>query len=299
MMCFRGCHQAVLAVVCLAVSFGVFAQSNKPQPEQQVRDPIEDSLLTGDPESILKLRAGVVASQKAMRTTKRYRVINQSIVVNDAPGSETPTVVLLPKNPSVIVFSDIAGGAWPIVRTNIIDSSWLKCVASADSTKACGTTENTIELYTDSFEGQAHFMVYLKDRPLPIHIRAVASENQAIYNPLTEIQIADIHSSSAGGTSLQLATGSSLVSDEDLSGVLYGVKPGNSVPIETDSDLMTVWRQGNDLIVVTKMELISPIPSRQMNSQSGNIAYRTPLATRFIGRTPEGRSVRVRVSVDG
>jgi hypothetical protein len=254
----------------------------------------KDGVFSASPEDILRLKKEYENRNRALNTVKKHRVSRRFLPVSDAPDSETPVINLLFRNPSVLFFIDASGAKWPVERTSIVNSAWLKC-ANCDA--AVEDFNNSIEIYSITPEGEAYFTVYLEGRPMPVLIKAVSSNSHSDYHAITDIGIDELRSRDniVYGTT-PLFEGAA--PDQDLSNALANISPKDSVEVRTDNEQFKVWLQGDSLIVRTKMRI--PASKRRQTNSSGYIAYRlgAPAVSRILAYSPEGVATSVRVFLD-
>ena len=253
-------------------------------------------ILWASPAEILKLRGIYAARNRALNTVKKHKVVRQFVKVSDSPDGDTPVVNLLFRNPSVLFFIDDSGAKWPVTKTSIVNADWLKC---GNCSKASEDFDNSIEIYSVTPEGSAYFLVYLEGRAMPVHIMATSSSLNPVYHAVTDISIDDLRSQeSAHYPPMALSDGAA--PDQDLSNALANVSPKDSVEVKSSSDQFKIWRQGDSLIVRTKMNITSPRSKRKQINSSGYIASRLvePAVSRILALTPDGKVVRVKVFLD-
>jgi hypothetical protein len=255
-----------------------------------------DAVFAATPEEILNLRAAYEARNGAINSIKKHKVKRRFVGVTDSLSNETPVVSLLFRNPSVLFFIDAAGAKWPVTKVSIINDDWLKC---ANCEEDSGVFDNSIEIYSSTSEGEAYFNVYLEDRPMPILIRAISSNKYREYHAVTDIGVGDLKSSdNVTYGAAPLVEGKA--PDQDLSNALANVAPRDSFEVRTSSEHFTVWRQGDTLIVRTKMRIASPQSARRQKNSTGDIAYRLvgPASSRILAYTDDGKSLAVKVFLD-
>lgn len=277
---------------CL-ITFSILILLSLPASSQ---DGEEGAIFSASPSEILELRGIYEARNRALNTVKKHKVVRQFVKVFDSPDGDTPVVNLLFRNPSVLFFIDASGAKWPVTKTSIVNSDWLKC---GNCSEASEDFDNSIEIYSVTPEGSAYFMVYLEGRAMPVHIMATSSSLNPVYHAVTDISIDDLRSQEGVHYgSMVLADGAA--PDQDLSNALANVSPKDSVEVKSSSDQFKIWRQGDSLIVRTKMNITSPQTQRRNTNSSGYIAYRlvAPAVSRILALTPDGKPIRVRVFLD-
>jgi intracellular multiplication protein IcmK len=232
-----------------AIAFNAMLQQNVPLTPQQV----------------VQLRQQIDISQRAAAVTPNIppKPVSTTLMVNLAPGTTPPAVRLAQGYVSSLVFVDSTGSPWPVASFDIGNPKAVNLQWDGKS--------NILLIQALSPYSDGDIVVRLVGLPTPITLELVAGQRVVDYR-------VDIHVSGIGPNTKDVPLGTNLPSSANqlLLGVLDGVAPAGSKPLEVSGADCQAWVLGDKMYLRTRMTVLSPGWVGKMTSIDGMQAYELP-----------------------
>lgn len=239
----------------------------EPQDQQQaVREAafenVSQDLMPLSPEQIQRLHQSFnsiqFASEGGVGTPPRP--VASSKFVSLAPGTTPPVIRLSQGFVSSLVFVDSTGAPWPIQAYDLGNPSAFNIQWDKKS--------NTLMIQATKLYTYGNLAVQLQGLPTPVMITLVPGQKAIDYR-------VDLRIQGFGPNAKHLPTGSGLPSSASpvLLGVLDGVPPPGSSPLQVVGGNAQAWVNGETLYLRTRLTLLSPSWIATMTSADGTKAY--------------------------
>lgn len=232
-----------------AIAFNAMLQQNVPLTPQQV----------------VQLRQQIDISQRAAAVTPNIppKPVSTTLMVNLAPGTTPPAVRLAQGYVSSLVFVDSTGSPWPIASFDIGNPKAVNLQWDGKS--------NILLIQAMSPYSDGDIVVRLVGLPTPITLELVAGQRVVDYR-------VDVHVSGIGPNTKDIPLGTNLPNSANqlLLGVLDGIAPAGSKPLEASGADCQAWVLGDKMYLRTRMTVLSPGWMGKMTSIDGMQAYELP-----------------------
>ncbi|MBY0240695.1 MAG: DotH/IcmK family type IV secretion protein [Burkholderiaceae bacterium] len=247
------------------------------------------------PNEIIKLRRSLDDTRKA----KAYRPVRtvpriSSITVDLSPGAALPIARMLPGEMATLVFTDMAGHAWPLAAAPRVSDArsfeveWLQDTAS-------------IVISSRSSYEDGNLVVMLRGHATPVMIKLVTGEpDSAGKNRIVDYRL-DLRIPGRAPGAPSAITGPEKIAlyDEAMQGFLDGLPPKEAVAVALHGDVPSrtqVWQFAGALYLRTKVNIRSAF-DQTMASSDGTRVYRLP-PTPYIALSDGDRSVIVGLEIN-
>lgn len=248
------------------------AKANQEVPDQEVvtatdpqRDIAFEQLLNDmyplTPEQVLEMRDRYEDSKRAevasFMTPPEPTIT--STFVKLAPGAVPPVVRLAEGFVSTLVFLDSTGSPWPIKSYNIGDPVAFNL--------QWNRVDNVIAIQAKTLFKYGNLVVRLEKLDTPVVITLLPGQQKVDYRRELRVQ--------GYGPKAKAHTGDMYPDKENsvLLGVLDGVPPVGSLPIEATEGSVDAWVMGGRMYIRTRNKIVSPAWVSSVRSADGMYAY--------------------------
>ena len=208
----------------------------------------------------------------------------------DAPGDgQIPVIALRRGYTTVLSFSGTTGAPWPIVET-VLDSRFLPPGQEAAPEAANPGAGHLLYLAPQQAYLDGNAVVTLAGLPEPLVVALRGTGGAADFR--VDIRLA-IPGPNADPALLAQPEGFH-AGDPVLLGLLGGAVPPDAerLTVEGGGHEGRAWRQGGDLLLVTRAYLLSPGPWAAERGAGGRWAYRLPVTPQALV-SARGREIRL------
>lgn len=247
------------------------------------------------PNEIIKLRRSLDDTRKAkayhpVRTVPRI----SSITVDLSPGGALPIARMLPGEMATLVFTDMAGNAWPLAAAPRVSDArsfeveWLQDTAS-------------VVISSRSSYEDGNLVVMLRGHATPVMVKLVTGEpDSAGKNRVVDYRL-DLRIPGHAPGAPPPITGADKVAlyDDVMQGFLDGLPPKEAIAIALHGDVPSrtqVWQFAGALYLRTRVSIRSAF-DQTMASSDGTRVYRLP-PTPYIALSDGDRSVIVGLEIN-
>lgn len=247
------------------------------------------------PEEIIKLRRSLDDTRKA----KAYRPVRtvpriSSITVDLSPGAALPIARMLPGEMATLVFTDIAGNAWPLAAAPRVSDArsfeveWLQDTAS-------------VVISSRSSYEDGNLVVMLRGHTTPVMVKLVTGEpDSAGKNRVVDYRL-DLRIPGHAPGAPQPIAGAEKIAlyDDAMQGFLDGLPPKEAIAVALRGDVPSrtqVWQFAGALYLRTRVSIRSAF-DQTMASSDGTRVYRLP-PTPYIALSDGDRSVIVELDIN-
>jgi intracellular multiplication protein IcmK len=247
------------------------------------------------PEEIIKLRRSLDDTRKA----KAYRPVRtvpriSSVTVDLSPGAALPIARMLPGEMATLVFTDMAGNAWPLAAAPRVSDArsfeveWLQDTAS-------------VVISSRSAYEDGNLVVMLRGHATPVMVKLVTGEPDSVgKNRVVDYRL-DLRIPGHAPGAPQPITGPEKIAlyDDVMQGFLDGLPPKDAIAIALRGDVPSrtqVWQFAGALYLRTRVNIRSSF-DQTMASSDGTRVYRLP-PTPYIALSDGDRSVIVELDIN-
>jgi intracellular multiplication protein IcmK len=217
------------------------------------------------PQQVVQLRQQIDVSQRAAAIPANIppKPVSTTLMINLAPGTTPPAVRLAQGYVSSLVFVDSTGSPWPIGAFDIGNPKAVNIQWDGKS--------NILLIQAVSPYSYGDIVVRLVGLPTPVTLELVSGQRVVDYR-------IDIHVSGIGPNTKDLPIGTALPNSANqlLLGVLDGVAPAGSIPLNVIGADSQAWLLGEKMYLRTRMTVLSPGWIGKMVSPDGMQAYELP-----------------------
>ncbi|AKU21205.1 DotH/IcmK family type IV secretion protein [Massilia sp. NR 4-1] len=247
------------------------------------------------PDEIIKLRRTLDDTRKA----KAYRPVRtvpriSSITVDLSPGAALPIARMLPGEMATLVFTDMAGNAWPLAAAPRVSDArsfeveWLQDTAS-------------VVISSRSSYEDGNLVVMLRSHATPVMVKLVTGEPDSVgKNRIVDYRLdLRIPGHAPGAPRPINGTEKIALNDDAMQGFLDGIPPKNAIAIALHGDVPSrtqVWQFAGALYLRTRANIRSAF-DQTMASSDGTRVYRLP-PTPYIALSDGDRSVIVELDIN-
>lgn len=221
------------------------------------------------------------AAAEPIHTPAKPRV--RQVTLDLSPGSTPPIVRLAAASGAGVSFLDITGAPWPVAAVENFNKEDFSASLSVPGT-------NVVTVNASSEYAHGNMIVFLKDMTTPIAMTLLAGQADIDYrldarvpsrgpNALPEIVPVDI----------------SVKFNPRLGDILDGIPPPGVKPVNVNGVAGMAWKDGDQLLIRTMANIMSPKPEQMTSSQDGMRAYQLQYTPQILV-SEDGRLVTLRIS---
>lgn len=247
------------------------------------------------PDEIIKLRRSLDETRKA----KAYRPVRtvpriSSITVDLSPGAALPIARMLPGEMATLVFTDMAGNAWPLAAAPRVSDArsfeveWLQDTAS-------------VVISSRSAYEDGNLVVMLRGHVTPVMVKLVTGEPDSVgKNRIVDYRLDLRIPGHAPGAPRPITGPEKIALDDDvMQEFLDGLPPKDAIAVVLHGDVPSrtqVWQFAGALYLRTRVNIRSAF-DQTMASSDGTRVYRLP-PTPYIAVSDGDRSVIVELDIN-
>lgn len=217
------------------------------------------------PQQVVQLHQQMDISQRAaaMPANVPPKPVSTTLMINLAPGTTPPAIRLAQGYVSSLVFVDSTGTPWPIASYDIGNPGAVNIQWDSKG--------NILLLQAVKPYSYGDIVIRLVGLPTPITLELVSGQRVVDYR-------VDLHVSGLGPNTKELPMGTALPGSANqlLLGVLDGVAPAGSRPLQVHGADAQAWGLGDKMYFRTRLTLLSPGWVGTMVSPDGMHAYELP-----------------------
>lgn len=280
----------------LVASAAILSCAVAAQPSEDVssENRAVSEIFRATPRDVLDLREAMQRRQASM-----YQPIEEVVEPRDelvtlglAPDEPSPTLYLNYLSPSVLQIFDATGEPWPILDVAIVHEELV------DGHIVEGEYNNSVILFNKRPQGAAYITVFLKNSPLPLSVRVVASPEK--YHRNLRVKVEDLGPNARLDADVTAAVRSmGLGPDEDLQSALAGVTPYDAASLKSSRPDVMAWRKNGEILLRTRLSVFAPEILRVETGQGGFRAYRLRDSTRVLASDTTGGVVQIQLTEAG
>lgn len=247
------------------------------------------------PDEIIKLRRSLDDTRKA-RAYRPVRTVPRisSITVDLSPGAALPIARMLPGEMATLVFTDMAGNAWPLAAAPRVSDArsfeveWLQDTAS-------------VVISSRSSYEDGNLVVMLHGHVTPVMVKLVTGEPDSPgKNRVVDYRL-DLRIPGHAPGAPQPFPGAEKIAlyDDAMQGFLDGLPPKEAIAVALRGDVPSrtqVWQLAGSLYLRTSVTIRSAF-DQTMASSDGMRVYRLP-PTPYIALSDGDRSVIVELDIN-
>ena len=209
------------------------------------------------------------------------------VAVDPGAGAEVPAVEVRQGFTTVLSWTDTTGSPWPIEEV-LVDSQFLPGEGGED-----GGNGHLVYLAPKRRFLAGNLVVKLRDLAEPLVV-LLQDSGGAESDFRVEMRLSRLGPGVDAAALMRPA--SFHAGDEQLAALLSGVAPPGAVRVEVDGGETgdRAWRQGEDLLLVSRHVVLSPGPWAAERGSGGRWAYRLPWAPQ-VWVSLDGRERRLSV----
>lgn len=239
-----------LSLGCFSAS-GAYAYasdsgSNKSDADAAFQQLMQNSFpLT--PDQIHKYKTATVNYEKAKQMPAGdapLEGVSHMFNVNLKPGSSMTLINMAYNNITALKFIDANGVSWPIAKVSVGNESAFSVTNGGSAGILIGSAKKR-------FATTSMFIMF-KGLQVPVMFKLVVGGNNKTYDSLDYLKIPLSMPGSKGSGGLLTE------SPSYLNGVLQDIAPKGSHLLQTNSQMVKVWRYGNKYLLTTRATLLSP-----------------------------------------
>lgn len=214
------------------------------------------------PQQVVQLHQQMDISQRAAAIPANIppKPVSTTLMINLAPGTTPPAIRLAQGYVSSLVFVDSTGSPWPVASYDIGNPGSMNIQWDGKG--------NILLLQAVKPYSYGDLVIRLVGLPTPITLELVSGQRVVDYR-------VDLHVSGLGPNTKELPVGTALPGSASqlLLGVLDGIAPAGSRPLQVRGADAQAWALGDKMYFRTRLTLLSPGWVDTMVSPDGMHAY--------------------------
>lgn len=236
------------------------------------------------PKQIRTLRELFDQSQRAVAQAPGVppKPTSSSLIVNMSPGAAPPTIRLRAGYVTSLVFLDSTGQPWPIVGYDLGNPKNFNLQPSSPDGKS-----NTVLIQSSRQYGEGNLAVMLKGENTPVMLTLMSGQRAVDYR--VDLRIPGL----GPNAQVNYATLPSTENPELLD-FLDGTPPHGAKQLTVEGAPAQAWSFQGQLILRTRVTILSPGWASSMNSPDGTYVYALP-QTPVLLASQRGEMIRLHV----
>lgn len=269
----------ILAIATMAISG--YAHADDPPPAPSEYEEAEELTFPLTPEEVRRAlrKNDEVQKARAAPVGREVTFRSRSVNVRLDPGVAPERVVVAPRNPTTLTFSDMTGQPWPLLFYVSGNPDHFDVKApGCDENGNCKVGSNMVMVTPLVPHAQGNLVVTLKDQPVPITIdlRAGSRSGDEYKRGEADARV-DMRLSGLGPNAMSPILEASTLhkaDDQTMLAFLDGVPPRGAEALRVVGlGDVQAWRLGDRLYIRTPHAILSPAWLEHVRGVSGLLVY--------------------------
>lgn len=246
-----------------------------------------DQVMPLSPAEIRKIRKRLTDTKRAAgEAPYPAKPVTCSVLLDMSPGATPPVIRISAGSGAMLTFYDLTGAEWPIKAIkNFNDTDFGAEVTIKDGA--------VLSIEAKSEFGQGNVGVVLDGVPKAVVIALLAGQKATDYQCDMRVPM---RGPKAKPEPVPLSY--KPVFNHYLSDILDGVPPPEAKPLQVSGGPAQAWLIGGQMVIRSRMTLISPEPQGRLSSPDGTHACEAPFTSAILMTTDDGQERQLVVTGD-